>query len=82
MLTNFSQIPPDAVSVTMLREMVVSGRLFDLLPTESVNHFLHLLRILHSLLLPSNGHFITEATEFQVCFLIILISIPLSAGML
>lgn len=68
----FSQIPPDTMSVTMLRELVESGRLFDLLPSESSNHVLHLLRVLHSLLLPSNGHFMTEATEFQVCFFFLL----------
>ncbi|MCP9265238.1 Bm2, isoform a [Dirofilaria immitis] len=61
-----NQMPPDTMSVTMLREMVESGRLYDLLPTESSNHVLHLLRVLHSLLLPYNGHFMTEATEFQL----------------
>ncbi|KAM3727860.1 putative ubiquitin carboxyl-terminal hydrolase FAF-X [Dirofilaria immitis] len=64
-----NQMPPDTMSVTMLREMVESGRLYDLLPTESSNHVLHLLRVLHSLLLPYNGHFMTEATEFQILFL-------------
>ncbi|CAG9536041.1 unnamed protein product [Cercopithifilaria johnstoni] len=64
-----NQIPPDTMSITMLRELVESGRLFDLLPSESSNHVLHLLRVLHSLLLPCNGHFMTEATEFQICFL-------------
>ncbi|EFO24354.2 hypothetical protein LOAG_04131 [Loa loa] len=64
-----NQIPPDTMSVTMLRELVESGRLFDLLPSESSNHVLHLLRVLHSLLLPCNGHFMTEATEFQILFL-------------
>uniref|UniRef100_A0A0R3RYZ8 USP domain-containing protein n=1 Tax=Elaeophora elaphi TaxID=1147741 RepID=A0A0R3RYZ8_9BILA len=69
-----NQIPPDTMSLTMLRELVGSGRLFDLLPCESSNYVLHLLRVLHSLLLPCNGHFMTEATEFQACFLNILIS--------
>ncbi|OZC06143.1 hypothetical protein X798_06870, partial [Onchocerca flexuosa] len=64
-----NQMPPDTMSVTMLKEMVESGRLYDLLPSESSNHILHLLRILHSLLLPCNGHFMTEATEFQILFL-------------
>ncbi|KAL3990716.1 Ubiquitin carboxyl-terminal hydrolase family protein [Acanthocheilonema viteae] len=64
-----NQIPPDTMSVTLLRELVESGRFFDLLPSESSNHALHLLRVLHSLLLPYNGHFMTEATEFQILFL-------------
>ncbi|VDK83254.1 unnamed protein product [Litomosoides sigmodontis] len=64
-----NQIPPDTMSITVLKELVESRRLFDLLPSESSNNVLHLLRVLHSLLLPCNGHFMTEATEFQILFL-------------
>ncbi|EJW73658.1 hypothetical protein WUBG_15432 [Wuchereria bancrofti] len=64
-----NQIPPDTMSVTMLKGLVESGQLFNLLPSESSNYVLHLLRVLHSLLLPCNGHFMIEATEFQIFFL-------------
>ncbi|VIO89329.1 Uncharacterized protein BM_BM2 [Brugia malayi] len=64
-----NQIPPDTMSVTMLKVLVESGQLFNLLPSESSNYVLHLLRVLHSLLLPCNGHFMIEATEFQIFFL-------------
>ncbi|VDM12620.1 unnamed protein product [Wuchereria bancrofti] len=65
-----NQIPPDTMSVTMLKGLVESGQLFNLLPSESSNYVLHLLRVLHSLLLPCNGHFMIEATEFQVSSLV------------
>ncbi|VDM98498.1 unnamed protein product [Thelazia callipaeda] len=63
-----NQIPTDTMSVVVLQEMVRSGRLCDLLPSESSNQLIHLLRVLYSLLLPCDGHCITEATDFQILF--------------
>uniref|UniRef100_F1KPN6 ubiquitinyl hydrolase 1 n=1 Tax=Ascaris suum TaxID=6253 RepID=F1KPN6_ASCSU len=63
-----NQIPADALSMNILSELTESHRLVDILPSETPSRALYLLRVLHSMLLPSNAHALQSATSFQRSF--------------